>query len=152
MSEEKPCPFCQEPCESSGLLQRHISFKHFNTAVKCDHCEKSFNSEEDFQSHQEKNHSSSPVTKEQPSHGPFWCCNEDRGSETNLKIHKKYAHAEKEDVSEKSNESSSSGIAKKTDKPGIFDAEKWLKENRKSKQAKHDEVSRKDTNILFAFL
>ena len=46
-----PCPFCQEPCESSDLLKRHISFKHFNAAVKCDHCEKTFESEEEFSAH-----------------------------------------------------------------------------------------------------
>ena len=141
MSEEKPCPFCQEACEPGAFLQRHISFKHFNAAVKCEHCEKTFNqqtkpytgsrkfgvvgrwyhSEEDFQSHQEKDHSSSPsVPKEQPasSHGPFCCCDEDRGSEANLKIHKKYTHDSEKDgvVSEKSIETlpSSNGIAKIT--------------------------------------
>ena len=179
MSEEKPCPFCQEACEPGAFLQRHISFKHFNAAVKCEHCEKTFyqtkldtytgsrkfvvvgrwyHSEEDFQSHQEKDHSSSPsVPKEQPasSHGPFWCCDEDRGSEANLKIHKKYTHDSEKDgaVSEKSNEtppSISNRIAKKTDKPDVFDAEKWLKsraakkeENKKPKQSKSDEVRNK---------
>ena len=57
MNAETPCPFCQEACESGGFLQRHISFKHFNIAVKCAHCEKTFNSEDDFQNHQEKDHS-----------------------------------------------------------------------------------------------
>ena len=157
MNAETPCPLCQEACESGAFLQRHISFKHFNTAVKCAHCEKTFNSEDDFQNHQEKDHSPTTSTKEQPSpsHGPFWCCDEDRGSEANLKIHKKYAHdaAEKDDfVGEKSKEvpsTTSNGIAKKTDKP-VFDAEKWLKsreENRRSKQAKHDEVL--ETKLLF---
>ena len=63
MNAETPCPFCQEACESGAILQRHICFKHFNTAVKCAHCEKTFNSEDDFQTHQEWDHSpTTPVT------------------------------------------------------------------------------------------